>query len=133
MAKKIQEVDLPKDNYLGGYKPITPNFAPAEADDKVSSDEGNANQREGLSKEEADYSAIFLKPAIPSRRERRVGISDKHYRMLYNLTERLKSDENPITMVSYLSTVMEEHFKKYGKTIKELINKAPQRTEFDEF
>lgn len=133
MPKKVQEVDLPKDNYLGGYKPITPNFAPSETEDKVNPGEANVSPRKDLSKEESDYATLFLRPAIPSRRERRVGISDKHYRMLYNLTERLKTDENPISMVSYLSIVLEEHFKKYGKTIKELINKAPQRTEFDEF
>lgn len=34
MAKKIEEVPLPKEGYLHGYKPITPHFADDDEDEK---------------------------------------------------------------------------------------------------
>lgn len=133
MPKKVQEADLPKDNYLNGYKPITPNFATDEAPPNPSPETSGANIDKELSSEANEYSSIFLTVAPPMRKERKTCISEKHYRMINNIVERLKTADNPISMVGYLSIVLEEHFKKYGKTIKELINKAPQRTEFDEF
>lgn len=142
MAKKIEEVPIPKDNFLGGYKPIVPNFATEEETSDDSKTEKppvpdtpvkNRQKDPKDSNSVSYYEETFLCPAGPGRKVIKLGVSDKHYKLLDSLVERLGSDERPISKVSYLWNVLENHFATYGKKIKELIDKAPPRNEFDQF
>lgn len=143
MAKKIEEVPIPREGYLHGYKPITPHFADDEEDEKVKTEKSaprasesqqtsvsNKNQADGA---EADFEALFIKPTSKEQKIRKICISIRHYNMLNTLVERLGTNDEPLTMVGYLWNVLENHFASYGKTIKGLIDKAPPKNPFDSF
>lgn len=138
MAKKIEEVPIPKDNFLGGYKPIVPNFAPDEVAsdakvDKPPATTSSTKQKKAGNSDSSYYEDTFLCAAGPGRKEIKLGVSDRHFKLLDSLVERLSTPERPLSKVSYLWNVLENHFATYGKTIKELIDKAPPRNEFDQF
>lgn len=143
MAKKIAEVPLPREGYLHGYRPITPNFADDEVDEKQKSEQpapctpekqktpvSKKNQTDGI---ESDFESLFIKPTSKEQKIRKICISVRHYNMLNTLVERLSTNDEPLTMVGYLWNVLENHFVNYGKTIKGLIDKAPPKNPFDSF
>lgn len=143
MAKKIEEVPLPREGYLHGYRPITPHFADDEEDEKQKSEQPapctpekqkspvlKKNQTDGV---ESDFESLFIKPTSKEQKIRKICISVRHYNMLNTLVERLSTNDEPLTMVGYLWNVLENHFVNYGKTIKGLIDKVPPKNPFDSF
>ena len=70
MAKKIENIPLPKENFLTGYKPIVPHFA----DDEPSSTE--IDKAPKLTRDEKAYSDLFLKAPDSSKRTRVVYVSN---------------------------------------------------------
>ena len=143
MAKKIEEVPLPKEGYLHGYKPITPHFADDDEDEKQKTEQpappasvaqpSPTPKKKATSGAESDYESLFITPISKEQKIRKICISVRHYNMLNALVERLGTDGNPLTMVGYLWNVLENHFAVYGKTIKGLIDKAPPKNPFDSF
>lgn len=143
MAKKIEEIPLPREGYLHGYKPITPRFADDEEDEKQKTEQpvprtsetqktlaSKKQQTDGV---ESDFESLFIKPTSKEQKIRKICISVRHYNMLNTLVERLSTNDEPLTMVGYLWNVLENHFVNYGKTIKGLIDKAPPKNPFDSF
>lgn len=143
MAKKIEEIPLPREGYLHGYKPITPRFADDEEDEKQKTEQPaprtSETQKTPVSKKqqtdgaESDFETLFIKPTSKEQKIRKICISIRHYNMLNTLVERLSTNEEPLTMVGYLWNVLENHFVNYGKTIKGLIDKVPPKNPFDSF
>ena len=143
MAKKIEEIPLPREGYLHGYKPITPRFADDEEDEKPKSEQpapsASVTQPSPVSKKmqtngaESDFENLFIKPTSKEQKIRKICISVRHYNMLNTLVERLSTNDEPLTMVGYLWNVLENHFANYGKTIKGLIDKVPPKNPFDSF
>lgn len=142
MAKKIEEVPIPREGYLHGYKPLTPHFADDD-DEKPKTEQqapsASVTQPTPMPKKkqtngaESDFESLFIKPTSKEQKIRKICISVRHYNMLNTLVERLGTNDEPLTMVGYLWNVLENHFANYGKTIKELIDKAPPKNPFDSF
>lgn len=119
MAKKIENIPLPKENSLAGYKPIVPHFA---ADDEPSSTESDKAPK--LTRDEKAYSDLFLKAPDSSKRTRVVYVSDEHLDCLKEMTRVLKDEYgNDITLSGVVWNLLEHHFNTYGKTIGSLIDK----------
>lgn len=136
MAKKIAEVPLPKENFLHGYKPITPNFSDEDEVDVVTQDD---KQKEGTTAKpmpigkEKEYISKFLKPAANTKKDNKVGLTVKHYELLSAIVSQLSTPSNKISRSDYLWNVLQEHFKTYGDVIWELIRKIPPKNPFDDF
>lgn len=143
MAKKIEEVPIPREGYLHGYKPLTPHFADDEDDEKPKTEQPAPSamvtqptptpKKKQTNGAESDFESLFIKPTSKEQKIRKICISVRHYNMLNTLVERLSTSDEPLTMVGYLWNVLENHFANYGKTIKELIDKAPPKNPFDSF
>lgn len=143
MAKKIEEVPIPREGYLHGYKPLTPHFADDEDDEKSKTEQPTPSasvtqptptpKKKQTNGAESDFESLFIKPTSKEQKIRKICISVRHYNMLNTLVERLSTSDEPLTMVGYLWNVLENHFANYGKTIKELIDKAPPKNPFDSF
>ncbi len=143
MAKKIEEVPIPREGYLHGYKPITPHFAEDDEDEKPkvkqAAPSASLTQPAPVSSKmqpndaEYNFESLFIKPTSKEQKIRKICISVRHYNMLNTLVERLSTNDEPLTMVGYLWNVLENHFANYGKTIKGLIDKAPPKNPFDSF
>lgn len=123
MAKKIENIPLPKENFLAGYSPLTPHFA----DDEEPSPNGSASKfRTTLNAKE--YAEIFLKAPDSAKKDRAVYVCDRHHKYLKAMARWLR-DENGerMTVSGLLSNILEHHFNTHGKTIRALIER--RRTE----
>lgn len=118
MAKKIENIPLPKENFLAGYKPIVPHFA----DDEPSSTESDKAPK--LARDEKAYSDLFLKAPDSSKRTRVVYVSNEHLDCLKEMARFLKDEYGTgITLSGIVWNLLEYHFNTYGKTIGSLIDK----------
>ena len=120
MAKKIETIPLPKDNFLAGYKPIVPHFAD---DDESSADENISTPK--LAIDEKEYADIFLKAPDSSKRVRVVYVSAEHLECLKTIARFLKNEYGTaITVSALVANILEHHFRTYGKIIGTLIDKS---------
>lgn len=136
MAKKIAEVPLPKENFLHGYKPITPNFSDEDEVYAVIQEEkpkDDAKTKPSPIGKEKEYISKFLKPAANTKKDNKVGLTLKHYELLSAIVGQLSTPTNKISRSDYLWNVLQEHFKTYGDVIWELIRKIPPKNPFDDF
>lgn len=118
MAKKIENIPLPKENFLAGYKPIVPHFA----DDEPSSTE--IDKAPKLTRDEKAYSDLFLKAPDSSKRTRVVYVSNEHLDCLKEMARFLKDEYGTeVTISGVVWNLLEHHFNTYGKTIGSLIDK----------
>lgn len=118
MAKKIENIPLPKESFLAGYKPIVPHFA----DDEPLSTESDKAPK--LTRDEKAYSDLFLKAPDSSKRTRVVYVSNEHLDCLKEMARFLKDEYGTdITLSGLVWNLLEHHFNTYGKTIGSLIDK----------
>lgn len=143
MAKKIAEVPIPRDNFLQGYKPITPKFAD---DDEEDVKEGAAptetkppeptpaeKPKKPQPKEsdlEREYLEKFFAQAPSAGKYCKVGLSSDHFELIDAIVKDLSPGMNK---ADYIWNVLENHFKTYGKVIRELFNKIPPKNPIDRF
>lgn len=143
MAKKIAEVPLPKDNFLQGYKPITPKFAPDdddEAKEEEASAEGKPPEQNPAEKKksskptdsnlEQEYLEKFFAQAPSAGKYCKIGLSNDHFELIDAIVKDLSPGMNK---ADYIWNVLENHFKTYGKVIRELFNKIPPKNPIDRF
>ena len=145
MAKKIAEVPLPRDNFLQGYKPITPKFAPDD-EDEVKEDaplvgpepkptgqntvEKKKQPQASESSLEKEYLEKFFAQAPSAGKYCKIGLSSDHFELI----DAIVKDLSPgMTKADYIWNVLENHFKTYGKVIRELFNKIPPKNPIDRF
>lgn len=147
MAKKIAEVPLPRDNFLQGYKPITPKFAPDDEDevkDEVKEEaapvEATPTEQNTMEKKrqpqasesslEREYLEKFFAQAPSAGKYCKIGLSSDHFELI----DAIVKDLSPgTTKADYIWNVLENHFKTYGKVIRELFNKIPPKNPIDRF
>ena len=98
MAKKIENIPLPKENFLAGYKPIVPHFAD---DDEPSSTE--SEKAPELTRDEKAYSDLFLKAPDSSKRTRVVYVSNEHLDCLEEMARFLKDEYGTAITLAVLS------------------------------
>lgn len=134
MAKKIQEVPLPRENFLAGYKPITPKFA-EDDEPAYSSPTPPTPKTEVSEKTLGEYRRVYL--ASTSRQEsktEKVYISRRHFDYLKAIADNLKSDEESrLTMSGFIWNMIEDHINRHGKTLAELVNRSLRHNPFDRF
>ncbi len=118
MAKKIENIPLPKGNFLAGHKPTVPHFA----DDEPSLTESDKAPK--LTRDEKAYSDLFLKSPDSSKRTRVVYVSNEHLDCLKEMARFLKDEYGTgVTISGVVWNLLEHHFNTYGKTIGSLIDK----------
>lgn len=147
MAKKIAEVPLPRDNFLQGYKPITPKFAPDDEDEakeevkeKTTLVESKPTEQTLVEKKksvqtlvsdlEKEYLEKFFAQAPSAGKYCKIGLSSDHFELIDAIVKDLSPGMNK---ADYIWNVLENHFKTYGKVIRELFNKIPPKNPIDRF
>lgn len=143
MAKKIAEVPLPRDNFLQGYKPITPKFAPDDEEEvKVDATPAEVKPTEqtpvektksaqtSVSELEKEYLEKFFAQAPSAGKYCKIGLSSDHFELIDAIVKDLSPGMNK---ADYIWNVLENHFKTYGKVIRELFNKIPPKNPIDRF
>lgn len=143
MAKKIAEVPLPRDNFLQGYKPITPKFAPddeEEVKEETAPVEAKPTEQNPVDKNkstrapdsdlEKEYLDKFFAQAPSAGKYCKIGLSSDHFELIDAIVKDLSPGMNK---ADYIWNVLENHFKTYGKVIRELFNKIPPKNPIDRF
>lgn len=142
MAKKIAEVPIPKENFLHGYKPITPKFAEDDEEDvkeDTPAEEKPVEQKPSEKKvtpqqssEEEVYRETYFAQAPSEGKYCKIGVSQEHFELIGDIVKNL-SPGGTMTKADLLWNILENHFKTYGNTIREMFNKIPPKNPFDRF
>lgn len=142
MAKKIAEVPIPKENFLHGYKPITPKFAEDDEEDvkeDTPAEEKPVEQKPSEKKvtpkqssEEEVYRETYFAQAPSEGKYCKIGVSQEHFELIGDIVKNL-SPGGTMTKADLLWNILENHFKTYGNTIREMFNKIPPKNPFERF
>lgn len=146
MAKKIAKVPLGED-FLAGYKPVTPDFADIPMDSDVAPDpmpgpkgvdeepmapkpEDTPHKSRTISNSFAD---TFLRGGTDEKKIEKVYLTNDHLIRLREIVQAITSKTGKnMTIGNYVWIILEHHFSTYRKDIAGLIDQC-KRNSLDRF
>lgn len=142
MAKKISKVPLGED-FLAGYKPVTPDFADIPMDNDVAPEpiSGPKGVEEDTPGEKPKASAqkiqsfpdsfvdAFLRGGTDDKKTEKVYLTIDHHICLREIVQAIRSKTGKnMTIGNYVWNILEHHFSTYRKDIAGLIDQRKQKS-----
>lgn len=142
MAKKISKVPLGED-FLAGYKPVTPDFADIPMDNDVAPEPvpGPKGVEEDTPAEKPKASAqkiqsfpdsfvdTFLRGGTDDKKTEKVYLTIDHLICLREIVQAISSKTGKnMTIGNYVWNILEHHFSTYQKDIAGLIDQRKQKS-----
>lgn len=142
MAKKISKVPLGED-FLAGYKPVTPDFADIPMDNDVAPEPvpGPNGIEEDTSADKPKSSApkmqpfpesfvdTFLRGGTDDKKPEKVYLTIDHLICLREIVQAIRSKTGKnMTIGNYVWNILEHHFSTYRKDIAGLIDQRKQKS-----
>lgn len=142
MAKKISKVPLGED-FLAGYKPVTPDFAniPMDNDvapepvpgpkgvDEVSTAEKPKASTQKLQPLPDSFVDTFLRGGTDDKKTEKVYLTIDHLICLREIVQAIRSKTGKnMTIGNYVWNILEHHFSTYRKDIAGLIDQRKQKS-----
>lgn len=142
MAKKISKVPLGED-FLAGYKPVTPDFADIPMDNDVAPEpvSGPKGVEEDTSADKPKSSTpkmqpfpesfvdTFLRGGTNDKKPEKVYLTIDHLICLREIVQAIRSKTGKnMTIGNYVWNILEHHFSTYRKDIAGLIDQRKQKS-----
>lgn len=142
MAKKISKVPLGED-FLAGYKPVTPDFADIPMDNDVAPEpvSGPKGVEEDTSADKPKSSTpkmqpfpesfvdTFLRGGTDDKKPEKVYLTIDHLICLREIVQTIRSKTGKnMTIGNYVWNILEHHFSTYRKDIAGLIDQRKQKS-----
>lgn len=142
MAKKISKVPLGED-FLAGYKPVTPDFADIPMDNDVAPeplpgpkgvDEGSMAEKPKASTHSMQpfpdsFVNAFLRGGTDDKKTEKVYLTIDHLICLREIVQAIRSKTGKnMTIGNYEWNILEHHFSTYRKDIAGLIDQRKQKS-----
>ncbi|WP_289744431.1 DUF3408 domain-containing protein [uncultured Duncaniella sp.] len=142
MAKKIAKVPLGED-FLAGYKPVTPDFADIPMDNDVAPEPvpGPKGVEDDFSEKPSEPSApkirpfsdsfvdTFLKGGTDEKKNEKVYLTLDHLICLREIVQAIRSKTGKnMTIGNYVWNILEHHFSTYQKDIAGLIDQRKHKS-----
>ena len=137
MAKKIAKVPLGED-FLAGYKPVTPDFADIPMENDVAPEP--LAQSKGFEKEKDDNtprppnqtSMVFLETFLTASpndaKHQKVYLTDRHLSCLKDIVQAYRTITGTVIPISaYVWNILENHFSTYKNDIAGLMDQCTQQ------
>lgn len=142
MAKKISKVPLGED-FLAGYKPVTPDFAdipmdndvapepvpgPKGVDEVSTADKPKASPQKIQSFPDS-FVDVFLRGGTDDKKTEKVYLTIDHLICLREIVQAIRSKTGKnMTIGNYVWNILEHHFSTYRKDIAGLIDQRKQKS-----
>lgn len=133
MAKKVAKIPL-GDDFLAGYKPVTPDFADIPMDNDVAPDPLPQSNRENVethksasisSFTKSSFDEIFMSGGTSERKSEKVYLTSEHLICLKEIVQAIQSSTGkPMTIGNYMWNIIEHHFSTYKKDIAGLLDRC---------
>lgn len=142
MAKKISKVPLGED-FLAGYKPVTPDFADIPMDndvapepvvgpkgvDEVSTAEKPKASTQNMQPFPDSFVDTFLRGGTDDKKTEKVYLTIDHLICLREIVQAIRSKTGKnMTIGNYVWNILEHHFSTYRKDIAGLIDQRKQKS-----
>ncbi len=142
MAKKISKVPLGED-FLAGYKPVTPDFADIPMDNDVAPepmtgpkgvDEGSTAEKPKASTQKLQpfpdsFVDTFLRGGTDDKKTEKVYLTIDHLICLREIVQAIRSKTGKnMTIGNYVWNILEHHFSTYRKDIAGLIDQRKHKS-----
>lgn len=142
MAKKISKVPLGED-FLAGYKPVTPDFADIPMDNDVAPEpvpgpkgvgEDTLAEKQKLSTPKTQpipdsFVDAFLRGGTDDKKTEKVYLTIDHLICLREIVQAIRSKTGKnMTIGNYVWNILEHHFSTYRKDIAGLIDQRKQKS-----
>lgn len=142
MAKKISKVPLGED-FLAGYKPVTPDFADIPMDNDVAPepmpgpkgvDEATPAEMSKSSTQKIhsfpdSFVDAFLRGGTDDKKTEKVYLTIDHLICLREIVQSIRSKTGKnMTIGNYVWNILEHHFSTYRKDIAGLIDQRKQKS-----
>jgi len=142
MAKKISKVPLGED-FLAGYKPVTPDFADIPMDNDVAPelvpgpkgvDEVSKAEKPKTSTQKTQpfpdsFVDTFLRGGTDDKKTEKVYLTIDHLICLREIVQAIRSKTGKnMTIGNYVWNILEHHFSTYRKDIAGLIDQRKQKS-----
>lgn len=142
MAKKISKVPLGED-FLAGYKPVTPDFADIPMDNDVAPEPvpGPKGVEEDTPADKPklftpkmqpfpeSFVDTFLRGGTDDKKPEKVYLTNDHLICLREIVQAIRSKTGKnMTIGNYVWNILEHHFSTYRKDIAGLIDQRKQKS-----